>query len=567
MDKNSQIPKKRGRKPKNAPQNNVPSNSIIKMSKSSKKEKNIIEQLNMLNNKIDIETSKTIDFNIDDLSDHSEITQKVSNIWLDKYRPTKLNDVIGHKENIDKIKRWLKTFGTDNNHSLILSGNHGVGKNIIAYLALQEYGYTIKNIQITELKNKAIIDDIINSSIRSKNLINQFNDLNGDKNIKYGVIINDTESITLKSEKENLLSLFKYNSIHKEFPIICICNMQHSKLINNLKKISNDITLGVPTIDQMKDFIKRIMVSEKMYVTDDKVYLYIIRYCQFDIRRLLYILQDLYYTYSNNNREITVEMFKEYQMISQKKDVDVGLYYATKTLIDNYKNINECLQLYDTIKVLLPLTIYENYYKKIFKQKLSNDKILDIITNVTNSISIGDVIETNIYSDQNWFLHTIHGFYTCADTSYIINNIDKSDKGIVHNVNYECVFSADLNKTSSKNINRKKNILTMQNKFKSKSMDDVLYINKIFYELENSKRIKEVKKLKEMYSLDNKGVLIALKIDKTNEKTNKKFVKKTSKKKISDIIESDDEEGDRDRDRDRDDNDDKDDDNQYYVDV
>jgi hypothetical protein len=561
MEKNTQTPKKRGRKQKNAPQNNVPSNSIIKMLKSSKKEKNIIEQLNMLNDKIDIQTSKTIDFNIDNIIDNSKTTQKTSNIWLDKYKPTVLNEVIGNKEHISKIKEWLNTFGTDNNHSLILSGNHGIGKNIIASLALQEYGYTIKNIQITELKNKAIIDDIINSSIKSKNLINHFDSSN--RSIKYGVIINDTESITLKSEKENLLTLFKYNAIHKEFPIICICNMQHSKLINNLKKISLDITLGVPTIDQMKDFIKKIIISEKMSVTDDKVYLYIIKYCQFDIRRLLYILQDLYYIYSN--RAINIEMFKEYQLMSQKKDVDVGLYYATKTLIDNYKGINECLQLYYTIKVLLPLTIYENYHKKIFKQNLPNNKILDIITDVTNSISIGDVVETNIYSDQNWFLHTIHGFYTCADTSYIINNIDKNDKKIVQNVNYECVFSADLNKTSSKNINRKKNILTMQNKFKSKSIDDVLYINKIFYELESSKRTKELKKLKDIYSLDNKGVLIALKIDKTNEKTNKKFVKKTSKKISSKILDSDDEDGEHEN---GDENENRDDySNQYYVDV
>ena len=214
MDKNTQIPKKRGRKQKNAPQNNIPSNSIIKMSKSSKKEKNIIEQLNLLNDKIDIQTSKTIDFNIDNMIDNSKTTQKTSNIWLDKYKPIVLNDVIGNEEHINEIKRWLSTFGTDNNHSLILSGNHGVGKNIIASLALQEYGYTIKNIQITELKNKAIIDDIINSSIRSKNLMNHFDETN--RSIKYGVIINDTESITLKSEKENLLTLFKYNAINKE---------------------------------------------------------------------------------------------------------------------------------------------------------------------------------------------------------------------------------------------------------------------------------------------------------------------------------------------------------------
>ena len=110
------------------------------------------------------------------------------------------------------------------------------------------------------------------------------------------------------------------------------------------------------------------------------------------------------------------------------KVFDIGLYVAAKNLLDNYININECLQLYETEKVLLPLTIYENYHRKIFKQKLSPDNILHVMNNITNSISIGDVIETNIYSDQNWFLQNIHGFYTCADSSYTINSVIPSEQ-------------------------------------------------------------------------------------------------------------------------------------------
>ena len=254
-----------------------------------------------------------------------------------------------------------------------------------------------------------------------------------------------------------------------------------------------------------------------MNILDDNIYNQIIKFCQSDIRRLLFVLQDLYYTY--NNKTISIEMFKEYQYMTQKKDIDVGLYYAAKNLLDDYKNINKCLQLYETEKVLLPLTIYENYYKKIFKQSnLSNNIILDIMSNVTNSVSIGDVIETNIYSDQNWFLQNIHGFYTCANTSYTINNLNKSKIKL----EYDLVFSADLNKTSSKNINKKKNISLLQYKFKNKNIDDVLYINKIFFELEKNKNVSVIKSLKNIYNLDNKNIQIALKIDKTNIKINEK---------------------------------------------
>ena len=44
---------------------------------------------------------------------------------------------------------------------------------------------------------------------------------------------------------------------------------------------------------------------------------------------------------------------------------------------------------------------------------------------ISDSISRGDNIETSIYTDQNWFLQNIHGFFTCINTNFWINNNSK----------------------------------------------------------------------------------------------------------------------------------------------
>ena len=63
--------------------------------------------------------------------------------------------------------------------------------------------------------------------------------------------------------------------------------------------------------------------------------------------------------------------------------------------------------------------------KKILnKTKDSWDNIIYNIVKVSDSISRGDDIETSIYTDQNWYLQNIHGFYTCLNTSFWINKID-----------------------------------------------------------------------------------------------------------------------------------------------
>jgi len=510
------VKKKRGRKPKIIDNTTIPEPPIKAiLKKRGRKPKNqLIENINInitsdINNKVDIELSKELDLNNE--FEYNNECSPINNIWLSKYQPKTLDEIIGNKEHIINIKKWLLNFPNTDNHALVISGGHGIGKNLLIRLLLTDTNYLIKNIYSTNLKNKNIISELISECTKTKNIYTSFNK---SINQKYAIIIDDTESITLTSEKDNLLELFKFNSEHKYFPLIFISNLQHSKLINNLKKMSLDISLDYPPLTEIKDYIKNICKKESMNIIDDNIIIQIIKFCQADIRRLLYVLQDLYYTY--NNKLITGEMFKEYQCMTQKKDIDVGLYYAAKNLLDNYKNINKCLQLYETEKVLLPLTIYENYYKKLFKQTtLPNNTILDIMANVTNSVSVGDVIETNIYSDQNWFLQNIHGFYTCVNTSYTINNI-KNYTQLKTKLDYDLVFSADLNKTSSKNINKKKNISMLQLKFKNKNIDDILYINKILYELEKNKNTTIIKSLKNTYKLDNKNIQIALKIDKTN---------------------------------------------------
>ena len=105
--------------------------------------------------------------------------------------------------------------------------------------------------------------------------------------------------------------------------------------------------------------------------------------------------------------------------------------------------------LYETEKVLLPLMIHENYYKSIINNYDNISTIISRIKEISDSISIGDNIETSIYTDQNWYLQNIHAFYTCVNTSFNINSQKNKNKKI--NIN----FSSDLNKTSLKNINRK----------------------------------------------------------------------------------------------------------------
>ena len=245
---------------------------------------------------------------------------------------------------------------------------------------------------------------------------------------------------------------------------------------------------------------------------------------------MINILQELNYHY--NNKVLSEENFNKYITLSKQKHNELGLFETTLELINSNKTYEEINQYYENEKVLLPLMIHENYPKRVLnKTKSDLDTLLDQINNICDSISVGDNIETSIYTDQNWFLQRIHCFFSCINSTYWINN--SSTKGI----KLESVkFSSDLNKTSLKNIN-KKNINNLTKLLPNKSLQEILYINKICNHLANNNKIDDIIKILRNYDVNFsiKDVELCIKIDKTFD-----FIKFNSKEKknINKMIDS-----------------------------
>lgn len=420
--------------------------------------------------------------------------------WINKYEPSNINEIINNKSNIKIINDWLNNFENESKSNLVILGYHGVGKKKIIKLILEKNDYYYKSINFYDDKSKNLFDDIINSYTG-----NTFDKILKKK--KFALLINDIEKITLKNEKKRIKELIKLNK--NLFPIIFISNMQHNKLLSDILEYSIEIKINQPSSNDLLIILNNIIEKDNLNIFENKVKDKIIKFCQNDIRRLLSILYDIKNSFSE--KEIKLEDIKLYISNSYKKCKDINLFDASKKLIDKYTNINQSLQLYKVDKVLVPLTIHENFIKNLFKKKSDN---LNSIKNVTASISKGDVIETNIYTDQNWFLHDIHGFYTCVKTSY---NINKNKLKSKKNVNYDMKFSSDLNQTSLKNIN-KKQITNLQKFFKNKSQKDIIHLNRIIYHLIKDNEIKKVHDIVKNYNNNIKFIENIIKIDKTNPK-------------------------------------------------
>lgn len=436
----------------------------------------------------------------------------MNNIFITKYIPKEPSDIIGNKDNIDFIQNWLYTFKNSAFSSIIISGHHGVGKSITIKTILKHLNYDVQYLYSYNLKNIKKINELIN-----------MNSYCFENNNKFAVIIDDFDRITLTSKKNLIFQLFKENQDKKFFPIIFLTNEQHSKLVSNIKKSCPELKFQFPEINELISYVTKICKNENIKIKDESLIIDIIKYSQLDIRKLLLILEDLKLTY--NDKEINDKEWSYYILSSKRKNINIGLYESTRKIFDRYTNIPKSIELYETEKVLLPLMIFENYAKNLLQRQVpSNKEFYEIMYKISDSISIGDNLETNIYTDQNWYLQNLHGFYTCVETSYYINKYPRKNSNV-----YSLSFSTDLNKTSLKNIN-KRNINNIQNLLENKNLTDIMYLNKIINNNISNNKYGFIKKFIKNYNLSNKHIELFNKIDKSLEKI--KFNNKIKKQLV-----------------------------------
>jgi DNA polymerase III delta prime subunit len=407
--------------------------------------------------------------------------------WIKKYEPKDSKEFVGNSIAVNKMKKWLADF-PNTSPSYILIGSIGVGKTIISKILLKEAGYDYLYYASSNEKKDDIYEIVLNNPKK-----------------KMGVIIDDTNRINLTNEKKNIINLFLMNEVYKKFPIILISNLTHSKFINKLiqKKHCPEIKFELPGDTSFKLIINKICKGESLNINPE-VIVKIIEYSQKDIRKCILILEDLYLTYGNN---IDDAKFKLYRMYTQRKDIDCGLLISNKNLMDNYKSIQSSLKMYDKEKVLLPLMLFENYPLAIENKQLNPKEKIDMISKVINSLSNGDVIETNIYSDQNWYLQDTHGFFSCVKPSF--DMISKNN-----NKFYNLNFSYDLNSVSIKNINRK-NFMNIRNFLINFNNNDILYLHKIYKNLIKNKKSDKLNKILVDYKITVKNITSINNIDKT----------------------------------------------------
>jgi replication factor C subunit 1 len=472
-----------------------------------------------------------------------------SELWTDIYKPKNIINLPGNIKYLS-IKKWLSEWQTNKDESLkillnrtstrknktdiklphscmIITGPKGTGKTTTVELVARECGYQIYNLDKELLKDMKRMKEIINSISKVSNISDM---MKNKKSKDIILVVDNLENIKVNIEKKNLKILQKENDTKWILPIFFVSDSQHNKLKSGFVKVCEKNTVYPPSDMTMHQIMTNIMKDNSQMFKGKDAADIIIDHAQYDIRRLINTLQELYKIYGKN--QMTMENVKDYINISKKKDQDVGLFEATEKLLCGYETMSKCKSLFETDKVLIPLTVHQNF-KKALVLKSANEKVsqydsLQTMMKVADSLSKADLIENYIYAEQNWDVQQIHGFYSCALPSYTMSYSEKNDPTVDNSPNYilQFDFAEDFNKTLIKNINRKM-IFNTNEAFPNMSINDFIYVDKILKYLIATNNIKQCKYLLKNYNIKIENIESLLKIVKIKKDKDKDKIKTT----------------------------------------
>lgn len=300
-----------------------------------------------------------------------------------KYKPTVVNEIVGNKSAIKDIQEWLLSWDVKKASEIkykciFIYGPHGSGKTATIDILVKDYNIIEINPEEECLKILSSINSIIKTK---KNIFNKSNI----------VIVHDIDGIM---ENTNMISKLQSIISATCIPIVIIGNDKYNKHLKTLLPLCLQIKYTAPSVIEIFNYIKPIIKSEKIKMSDNNIRECIVN-CKQDIRKILLMLD--FPKTENTSDNIPNSIFESTRRFMSQLTPVVEKY-------DIYKYENDGM---------LSLMVHENYISNIMVN--SKDPV-DTLDNLYQS-SAG-------LSDYDISYDNYAGLLIASNNSHIKSNVN-----------------------------------------------------------------------------------------------------------------------------------------------
>ncbi|PIC28653.1 hypothetical protein B9Z55_020497 [Caenorhabditis nigoni] len=336
--------------------------------------------------------------------------------WVDKYKPKRLGELVGQfgdKSPMNKLMEWLNDWAKHNLgegakvkkpkpapwmasqdgtpfKAALLSGSPGVGKTTCAYMACQQLGLKLVEMNASDVRNRKHLEAKI-GELSGSHQIEEFFGVKkcvpqDNSKVHHVLIMDEVDGMSGNEDRAGISELIQIIKESK-IPIICICNDRMHTKIRSLANYCYDLRFPKPRVEMIRSRMMTICSQEKLKITKEDLD-EIIELSGHDVRQTIYNLQ-----MRSKSSNATVN----------KKDLAWGPFEAARRLLDSRTTLMEKQEMFFVDYGIMPLFVQENY----LNMKNEKHKPLEAIRGLRKAsdlISLGDIVDRQIRGGGSWKL-------------------------------------------------------------------------------------------------------------------------------------------------------------------
>ncbi|SBT86436.1 replication factor C subunit 1, putative [Plasmodium malariae] len=354
----------------------------------------------------------------------------LNQLWVEKYRPKNINELVGNNQNVLKLKNWLaswedvcirgmkkqvtKTFRgiyeNVNARCALLSGAAGIGKTTTAKIISEASGYNVIEFNASDERNKAAIEKISEMATGGYSIAS----LKSRKLSKTCIIMDEVDGMS-SGDKGGSAAILKLIEKTK-CPIICICNDRQNSKMRTLANKCYDLKFTVPNKNAVVKRLLEICKKENIMMEPNALEL-LWETTVGDMRQMLNTLQLLSKTYK---RIQFLDLKKELNNSNKNVQSLANPFEITLKLLNFHESsklkVREIMDLFFVDYELIPYFISENYTNVFNDNDKSPNSInkWNAFAQISYDLALADKIKYNMKTTMDFSLLPHFSILSCV---------------------------------------------------------------------------------------------------------------------------------------------------------
>ena len=377
--------------------------------------------------------------------------------FIQKYIPNTIDKIIGNKQQISCINDLLTEKYND---VMCILGPQDIGKTNSLKILLNNHKYRIKYIDIT--KNKKNVYEMVSNYLFNKSVDSYFS-----KPVKTAYLIDNMEHIEHQLELTRIVEIINKKKLKQDDIIVCISNnVVHTEALKGFKCIE----LNPINQSEKVRLINRVKLKENYKIRNNVVQL-IAKHCFNSFNSVLNTLKQLNIMYGDT---ITyANLLSYYTKTKEKSSAKKIREEILMELFSKETTAQQCIIKFNKDKSMLPMLINDNYLTFFENSNTNYADKLNLLSQCTHYIMLGDICDKLIYNQNNWANQYIHCLLSCYFPTRPIGKLEYPDTKIIEISKSKTLGKYSRYRTNIKNLYLLFNVLNGKNFY---SIEDIYYI-------------------------------------------------------------------------------------------